>query len=224
MRILLKYPTRGRPHQFLSTLKGWLSMAADPSRLSVLVSYDEDDETMTPEIVAQAMKMHSSLVAYKGQSKTKIQACNADMDKAGEWDIVLLVSDDMFCRRAGWDAVVVKAMHQHFPDTDGYLWFHDGSRQREISTLVCMGRKYYQRFGFIYNEAYASFFCDNELTEIAQGLKKIQFIEQPLCTHEHPAWGGGMKKDDTYMRNNKFWLADQATYRRRKQQGFPSER
>lgn len=222
MRILVKWPTRGRPQQFLKTLSGWLSQANDLSRISVLVSYDADDATMTPKIIAQAEKMHPALVAVKGNSKTKIMACNADVNEyKGDWDIILLVSDDMRCVRQGWDEIIRKKMTELYPDTDGCLWMHDNSKQRLICTLSCMGRAYYNRFLFIYNPEYSSFFCDNEYTDIARSLNKITFIENPIASHDHPSWQPGIKSDALYLRNNRYWRIDEAIYLKRKSEGFP---
>ncbi len=223
MRILLKYPTRGRPQQFLKTLQGWVKNAADPSRISIIVSYDADDATMTPAVIAQAEAIHPALVAVKGNSKTKIAACNADLSEyKGDWEVVLLVSDDMVCRRFGWDEIIHVKMAELYPDTDGVLWFHDGTKQRDIMTLSCIGHRYYDRDRFIYHDSYASFWCDNEATDVARSRGKLTFIESPIASHEHPSWLGGMKPDATYQRNNKYWKADEANYHRRKAVGFPA--
>lgn len=146
MIILLKYPSRGRPQQFLTTLRGWLQQADDLSRIAVLVSYDADDATMTDAVIAEAEGLHPALLAVRGNSKTKIEACNADLPEyGGAWDVVLLISDDMWCVRQGWDTLIRANMMRYFPDTDGSLWFYDGA-QNKINTLTCYGRKYYERF------------------------------------------------------------------------------
>lgn len=221
MRILLKFPTRGRPQQFLKTLIGWLENAADLSRISVLVSYDDDDPSMTSDIIAKAEALHPAVVCVRGISKTKIEACNRDLASySGDWDVVLLISDDMWNRRHGWDTVIRDKMAQYFPDTDGALWFFDGS-QTKINTLECVGQKRWERFGYLYHPKYASFFCDNEATAIGLRDKKLVFIQHPICTHEHPSWGQGMKRDATYERNNRYWKQDQATFTRRQSEGFP---
>ncbi len=223
MKVLLKYPTRARPQQFLTTLRGWISQAVKPQDIAVLVSYDADDATMTPEVIAQAEALHPAVVCMKGKSKTKIQACNADLaEYAGDWDVVLLVSDDFFCRRIGWDDLIRDAMKGFYPDTDGCLWFHDGTKQRVICTLSCVGKAYYQRDRYLYHKSYYSFFCDNEFTDTARARGKITFIENGIATHEHPAWGGGMKPDALYARNNRYWKSDEANYHKRKAEGFPA--
>lgn len=221
MRILLKFPSRGRPQQFLKTLRGWLDNADDLSRIAVLVSYDADDATMTDAVIEQAQAMHPALVAVKGNSKTKIAACNSDLPEyGGDWEIVLLISDDFWCRRKGWDSTIRDSFNRFFPDTDGALWHFDGS-QKLINTLECVGRKRYEAFGFLYHPSYSSFFCDNEQTAVGLRDHKLIFIEKPIASHEHPAWGQGMKQDSTYLRNNKYWAADSANYERRKAAGFP---
>lgn len=185
-----------------------------------MVSYDHDDESMTAPILAATQELACEVRLYRGASKTKIEAVNASINELAGWDILIIISDDMFCRRKGWDELVVQKMTYHFPDTDGALWFHDGSKQREICTLSCMGWKMYQRFGYVYNPEYKSFFCDNEFTEIARSLNKLPFFDDCLASHEHPCWQGGMRPDELYQRNNKYWPEDQRTYARRKAAGF----
>lgn len=222
MRILLKFPTRGRPQQFLTTLRGWLSQAEDPSRLAVLVSYDADDATMTDSVIAEAERLHPALIAVRGNSKTKIQACNSDLPEyGGAWDVVLLISDDMWCVRQGWDTLIRENMLRYFPDTDGALWIFDGA-QRKINTLECVGRKRYETFRFLYHPSYSSFWSDNESTAVGLRDKKLIFIEQSVAHHHHPAWLKGMKPDATYQRNNKYWRADEANFYARQSNGFPA--
>ena len=222
MEILLKYPTRGRPAQFLKTLEDWLYRASNLSKISLLVSYDHDDPSMTPKVLEEVARMHPRTASVRGNSKTKIAACNADLKEyPGNWDVVLLLSDDMFCTQSGWDEEIRKHMIANFPDTDGALWFFDG-QQRKINTLECVGRKRYERFGYIYHPSYASFYPDNEATEVGLRDGMLIFIENPICSHEHPAWGGGMKRDALYVRNDRYWSLDEVNYQNRKLAGFPS--
>lgn len=222
MRILLKYPTRQRPQIFLQRLREWVAGAADMANIIVLVSYDLDDVTMRGDVIEQALKVHPNVRLIGGHNVSKIAACNADINTVSQpWDIVLLMSDDMVLRRHHWDARVRQDMVENFPDTDGALWYHDGTKQRDICTLACMGRKFYERFGYIYYPKYRSFWCDNEGTDVARSLGKLIFFDHVLASHEHPAWNGGMKKDALYARNNVHWAHDRDLYYARKAQGFP---
>lgn len=222
MKILVKYPTRQRPELFLSTLRRYAEKAKDNSSITYLISYDGDDVTMTPAILAAAKETCPEIILRSGLSNSKIHACNRDVNETPvEWHTILLVSDDMECQLFGWDQRIREEMKRHYPDTDGCLWFHDGSDQKRISTLSCIGRKYYDRFGYLYYPEYKSFFCDNEYTEIAVKENKIQFLDEVIIKHRHPAWDSSAKNDPLYIRNNKYWNHDQELYRKRKSLNFP---
>jgi len=222
MHILVKFPTRGRPKIFLERLKEYANGALKPDKISFLVSYDADDFTMNQDVVAAAMKIHPDVTMVRGYSKTKIEAVNADIANYGKpWDIILVVSDDMFLRKQGWDEVIREDYAKHYPDLDGSMWYFDGA-QEKICTLACMGRTLFNRFGYVYNPNYSSFFCDDEATAVFRAMGKLTFSRTVIAGHYHPAWLKGMPVDDTYRRNNKFWKSDQATYEQRKQLGFPA--
>jgi hypothetical protein len=220
--ILLKYPTRGRPLQFLQTLAGWLARASHLERVSVLVTVDNDDELTTDKILELAGQMHHRVTCRRDANHTKVEACNrglAEYDR--RWDVVLLVSDDMYCRQVGWDDLVLRRMSEHFPDTNGALWFHDGC-QSKLNTVECVGRRRWQKFGYIYHPQYASFFCDNESTEVGLRDGKLAQLSESICTHEHPCWGSKItKRDDLYRRNDFWWDDDERLFVTRKEAGFP---
>lgn len=225
-KILAKFPTRWRPQIFLSRLKEYVHNANDLKNILFLISYDADDETMTSDVIIKAQTMHPELniKLVKGHSKSKIEAVNADINNLeGEdanWDIVLVISDDMKCMAKGWDDVIRKKMRATCPDTDHYLFFCDGYQDR-LSTIACMGRAYYNRFGYIYHPSYKSLFADNEATEVAQQLGKITLLNVLIMKHQHHSWGGEMAKDRLYDRNDALWSYDEMVYTMRRQAGFP---
>ncbi|PCJ57935.1 MAG: hypothetical protein COA65_08730 [Rhodospirillaceae bacterium] len=157
-----------------------------------------------------------------GTSNNKIHACNRDIEKGKDWDIIVLISDDMIPQIDGWDEIIRQAMTKYYPDTDGTLWFNDGYQDR-ICTLCIIGRKYFDRFGFIYHPDYNSLFCDNEFTEVAKGLDKMTYFTACIFRHEHFANNPQIKRDKLYDRNEAFFNIDKATYERRKAEGFPNK-
>jgi hypothetical protein len=223
MTILVKYATRGRPAIFLHRLREYIDGAKNPSDCIFLISYDADDPLMGEDVIAAAERMHPNVRCVRGNSKSKIEAINADINAVKEpWSVVIVFSDDMQLRLHHWDERVRMDMQHHYPDTDGCLWYHDASKQRDISTLSCIGRAYYNRFGFIYEPSYYSFFCDDEYTAVAQEAGKITFSETVIASHEHPSWGAGMKRDHLYDKNGKYWAQDKANFARRSALGFPA--
>jgi hypothetical protein len=224
-KILCKFPTRQRPDIFLKVLQEYHAMCMNLADTFFLITCDNDDLTMTDEVIAKAEAISpiGNIKVCRGDSKTKIEAVNADFDKIPEhfqdWDIVFVISDDMQCEKIGWDETIRDAMKESSPDTDFSLWFFDKFQTR-INTISCLGRKYYERFNFIYNTEYKSLYCDNTQTEIGLMLGKLKFYDTVICSHQHYCWGGGRVKDSLYARNDAFWNEDEQTYNRHKANNF----
>jgi hypothetical protein len=223
MKILLKCPTRSRPTQFLAVLQKYVELANRPDLLGVCVSCDSDDATMTPAHIQHAIKNITHTAAwteiYYGNSKTKIEAVNADISSVPwEWDIVVLVSDDMRPQIKGYDDVLRSHMMANFPDTNGILWVNDGTQGDKLNTISIMGRTMYTSFGFLYHPEYKSLFCDTEFTDLCKGslASKCRYIPYVLIRHEHPGTGFPERSDALYARNQRYWTEDMYTYISRK--------
>ena len=223
MRILLKFPTRSRPQQAMRVIQQYSNMAINPKSIGVAMSCDSDDESMTRSLVRdefdRILGQFEWHQMYYGNSKTKIEACNADMEKVEyPWDIVVLVSDDMVPIVRGYDDVIRSHMMSSFPDTNGILWFNDGHQGENLNTLSVMGRTMYQSFGYIYHPSYKSFYCDTEFTDLCKTSLRSKCVYSPTCIvrHEHPGNGyGGF--DSLYQKNQLAWTHDMDNYINRKQ-------
>ena len=224
IKILFKYATRQRPEWFKKTLTKYYDMMSKKCLFEFLITIDEDDETMNNKRMIQWITRHFNLILRIGNHKTKIEAINADMDAVIGWDICVVVSDDMIPVEKNFDVLIVKKMRHHFPDMDGVLHFNDGLDSANFSVdrtilLSILGKKFYDRFDYIYHPDYKSFYCDTEFTDVARKMKKVQFIPTVIIKHE---WSGGPNSEDAlYRRNTKLGLLDKVVYRRRKRKGFP---
>lgn len=223
MRILLKCPTRSRPEKLLKTLRSYVNLSRTKDQIGVAISCDTDDISMTHPTVQDDLHRLLSPLAwhriYYGENKSKIQACNANMDQIDwDWDIVVLVSDDMVPRLEGWDSVIRMYMKAYFPDTKGILWFNDGYQGDKLNTLCIYGRKMYETLGTIYEPAYKSLFCDTELTDRCKSdlAPFCKYISYSIIRHEHPGTGFAQNMDPLYAKNQTYWNEDMHTYIRRK--------
>jgi hypothetical protein len=227
MNILLKCPTRSRPQKVITTLAAYVRLATQKHKIGIAVSCDQDDTSMTRNLVKEELQRTLKPVAWShifyGNSKTKIQACNANMSEvAYSWDIVVLVSDDMIPHVSGWDDVIRSHMMSRFPDTNGILWFNDGCQGEKLNTLCVYGRKIYEEFGHIYEPEYKSFYCDTELTDRCRtDLKdRCLYVPYSIIRHEHPGAGYSQNNDELYQHNSRFWLDDMFAYIRRKKYAY----
>ena len=217
MKILIKYPTRGRPQLFRQTLGRYRALLSGKHDVQFSITADANDAAMnTPAMNAW---LFNSGVGYRfGASKTKIEAVNADIPRT-PWDVLILASDDQSPEALGYDDAIATAMRLHYPDGDGCLWFDDGKVGRALCTLPIMGRKYWERFGYIYHPAYISLWADNEQVCVAQALGKIRYDDRVLIRHR---WDD--VKDDLRKQSESYYRADEVTFNARQQAGFPHDR
>lgn len=224
MKILVKYTSRSRPDRFFFGLDSIVNNMMRPKDHQILCSFDTDDLTMNnPEVIGRLATQSPdyNITWVFGESKSKIDAINRDIDKADkDWDILVNMSDDMEFIERGFDQFICYEMENRYPDTDGVLHFPDGHTQDRLMTLSIIGRRWYERFGYVYHPDYKSLWCDNEAMLVARKLNKISYIPQQIFQHNHPAWRKG-EMDEQYQRTEAFNAEDHQTFLRRQKNGFP---
>ena len=219
MNILIKFPTRGRPDIFLSTLDLYYNLCSDLNKTQFLISIDEDDETMNNDDMLLTLSSYKNLSVFKGISKSKIDAVNRDIEFVKDWDILLLASDDMIPQIMGYDQIIRDNMTLNYPDLDGILWFNDGYQGSRLNTLSILGKKYYDRFNYIYHKDYKSLWCDNEFMSVGRILNKQTYIDQVIIKHDHPVFVNG-KIDIIHKKNLEDFDSDHKTFLLRKSNNF----
>jgi hypothetical protein len=215
MKILVKFPTRGRTFKFFNVLKTYQTMCDDLSNMIFLITLDNDDKLMNNPDVINILKTFENIKYIYGDSKSKIDAVNRDMETETDWDILLLASDDMIPKIKGYDTIIRNQMSKLYPDTDGVLWFNDGHQGNKLNTLCILGKKYYQRFNYIYQPEYKSLWADNEFMDVANLLGKQTYFPEIIIKHEHPDIGFG-SRDTIHLDNSKNDYFDRNLYLKRK--------
>lgn len=219
MKILIKFPTRGRKSKFFNTLMKYYKMCDNLENIQFLISLDEDDEQMNNSDTFEILNTFKNLKYVVGTSESKIHAVNRDVNILNDWDIILLASDDMIPVVNGYDKIIINKMKEFYPDTDGILFFNDGHQGSKLNTLCILGKKYYERFNYIYYPEYKSTWCDNEFMTVGNILNKQTYFDEIIVKHEHPDCGYG-GRDEIHMKNVINWEYDKNTYMVRKSQNF----
>lgn len=221
--MVVKFPTRGRPDKFVSVLNKYINFLSGMHEVRFVVSFDHDDLTMNNDNMWSLFnrmnaQLGNQIVPVCGASTGKVAAINADLDRVVQFqpDVILLASDDMIPVQGGYDEIIAKAMAKHYPDTDGVLWFNDGFSGRDrLITLSILGRKYFNRFNYLYYPGYKSVFCDNEFTDVARLLGKVTYIDQVIIQHQ---WVGAVAPTDSIHQRNEsveMYAHDKAIYEQR---------
>lgn len=219
-RILFKYPIRERKEKFFQTLDLYYQLMTG-GNFQFLITIDEDDKVMNSSEVMVRLKKYKKLKVEVAGCKSKIEAVNHGIWRE-DWDIVVIVSDDMIPKVRGYDRIIRTKMQQTFPDTDGALWFNDGFQRDHINTLQIMGRKWYDRWGFVYHPDYISQRCDYEYQLLAKKWGRIKYFHEVLIRHEHADFGlPGTHYDKLLLHNYTFIRRDEKKFHEREAKGFP---
>lgn len=218
MNLLIKFPTRARYEKFFAALDTYYDNLECIENVRFLIACDNDDPVMNnPEVIAK-LSTYKNLKLIFTDCKTKIEAVNVGVSEE-EFDIVLIASDDMIPVKKGFDRIIIALMEKYYPDTDGVLWFNDGLQGARLNTLSILGRKYYDRFGYIYHPEYKSLFCDNEFTEISVALNKVIYCKDVIIEHRHVDLDHSLI-DDLHLRNDKWLAHDRETWNKRKANNY----
>lgn len=222
VNLLIKFPTRSRPLKFKEQFSRCYKMLSKSITYRFIISMDTNDSTMnnnkTKYWLSEFNNGQQNVHYYYGNSKNKVQAINSDMQYYKNWDICLLMSDDMTPCQNGYDKIIYDDMIKFYPNLDGVLHYNDGRVGSKLNTLSIMGKKMYDHFGYIYHPAYTSLWCDNEFHEVTTTMGKSTYIDNCIIKHE---WVNFTGKDALHCRNESFYSHDKKIFEKRKSQGFP---
>ena len=245
MKILAQFPTFARPQKFLSCLRKYINNTSGKHQIFFNLNCDVDDHlTNNPDVTAMIQDSFANQVrntesawhdnfcggaVYFDKNTTKIGAVNANIDKVKmDWDVVIVISDDMIPQTQCWDDEIAQNMLRYYPDLDGCISFDDGYAEKGgLITFSILGRKLYDHFGYIYHPDYKSLYCDNEFTEEVKRLDKVTYIDKMIIKHEHYAQEGNSNSGDYDASAQKtlyFSGRDGQVYEERKRRGYPKER
>ncbi len=220
MKILVKFPSRERPAKFFETLKRCMELSVMPET-KYLISLDHMDpihQGYLRYLFDLDSECKNKIEVKLGYSRNKVSAINRDINEyTGEWDILVIVSDDQIAQVSGWDKIISDTMTEHYPNTNGTLWFYDGYQPR-INTQCIIGKKYYNRFGYVYHPSYKSLWCDNEFTEVSAPITYKS--DSCLFKHQHYSNDSNVKMDALMRKTESFYREDEVNFKLRKRNGF----
>lgn len=221
--LLIKIPTRERPEKFFQVLDMYYKKLSGKISYNFLINCDLNDLSMNNVQVKDKFKTYKNLTVIYGKNKNKIDAYNADMDKAPDFNIVMATSDDMIPVVKNYDLIIVSFFKENISDYDGVMKIRVLEKEDPVlNTLPIIGKKYYDRFGYIYYPDYRGFYCDLEYTIISRTLKKEFFLDRLLIRHDNPALLK-VKPDKLFKKNLRFINVDRSLFFRRFNNGFDNK-
>lgn len=235
MRIIGKWPTRSRRDLFFKVLKHYQDYLSGKHEFTFIITADNDDTHPTlgmnhPSVI-ERLNATPNLRYRFGNSKSKIQAVNADFDLAPEWDLVINISDDQIPSIEGFDDVIAQDMQRYWPGLDGGLNYRDGNQTAWLWTLSILGKKCWENLGKvmqgvpggkIYDERFESLWSDNHVQAILEKWGKLRNIDRIVITH---AWQRVTGNDVLHQRNSPahIYNQDHEVYKKLLADGLPDE-
>lgn len=213
MRFLFKFASRGRPENFKYSLTQHLKHLSNKNEYKFVFTFDNDDLTMKNDEIPNFIKsLNINHEIFYGDNRTKIEAYNANLENQ-DFDVLILLQDDMIPSLINYDEIVREIMETNPNGLDTTIHFKTDRWSNLLDIWCVMGKKYYNRFNYIYHPDYKSIACDNEYTEVAKILGKSIFSEKILFFHNNII-------DETSLKNCHFNSEDDKTYHRRKAINF----
>jgi mannosyltransferase OCH1-like enzyme len=216
-KILIKIPSFNRLNNLIQCLKNFHDNAFNINDICFCISCNADDLSMNNDLAIKTIKQFPNTYIFFNQHQNKIDAYNADIDKFN-FEVLIAASDDMEVVSKNFDQTINSLMKQHFPENDGVLWFDTGENDKTDTLSIC-GKKYFDKFGYVYNSGYQAYYCDDEFTHVAFKLGKLVRINMKIIRHNLPNTIE-MTKDVTYLKSVVFGTRDQALYKIRKNLQF----
>lgn len=207
MKILFKYPSRGREQRFFKSLDSIYDNLSDNPNYHISCTLDSDDEVMNNQTVIDRIGAYKNISISFGLSQSKVHAINRSMPDI-DWQILIAMSDDMRWIVKNFDEMIRADMSK---DLDRLLHYPDQDAKKILATMYIAGRTYYDRFGYIYNPKFKSLWCDNLVQDIAIKLGKYKYCDFQLFNHLCPVHGH-LPKDAMFKRQYLDWNEDQQTY------------
>lgn len=232
MKLLIQFPTYGRPEKFCKVLDSYVETASSHHELFFNINCDAADLTMTNGYVQERIKYILSKKRnvdgeiHFDQNTTKISAINDHIDGL-DFDIIICASDDMVPKAHSWDNEIAIAMKEHFPALDGCVHFNDGNTDGKLITFSILGKALYDHFGYIYHPDYKSLYSDDEFTQEVRRMGKEKYIDKIIISHEHWSIEGSEnhnQPDIAVQKTLHYSGRDQVVFEQRKSLGFPKER
>lgn len=215
-KIFFKYTSKSRVNNFFRGLDSIVNNLAKKEDYHILCSFDVDDKEYANPGFIERLKTYENVSHYFGISTSKIYAINRDILLAPAWDILVNMSDDFIFTQWGFDDLIRTAFQQHFSDLDGFCHFHDGFQPR-LATMSIIGRKWFDRTGYIYHPSYITEYCDVEEQEKAKILGRYKYMgeEIKIMMHIHPYNAHKEAIDELYKKNMLSSNLDKENYFKR---------
>jgi hypothetical protein len=224
LRILFKYPCRGRVALFFKSLDSLNDNIRDRNNYHISLTIDTDDlELNTPEVI-EKINTYPNVSIEWGLSESKIAAINRNVPDYG-YDLIICWSMDMFMVMFGADDMIrdyAMMVANTREDFNFLLHIPEKDSMEALNVLYIATKDYYSMFNYIYHPSYISLWADNESYNTAKLLNRYHYVGVlGLYEHRNMAYTQyGIERDILFNHQQSFWSVDEANFYERQKRNF----
>lgn len=223
LKILFKFPCRGREKMFFESLDSLNDNIRDRNNYHIAITLDNDDEILNREEVIQRLSQYPNKSITFGFSESKIHAINRDFPEY-PFDVIICWSNDMFATFYGFDDVMREYIY-HLINNHGeelLVHFPEPDSGQALNVLYVATEPYFRKFGYIYHPSYKSLWADNESYDVAKLLGKYHYVGiNGLYVHKNAAYHQyNLERDALFNEQQSYWTIDEENYKARKARNF----
>lgn len=223
LKILFKFPCRGRETMFFESLNSLNNNIRDRDNYHISLTLDEDDLVLNRPEVKEVLASYPNVSVEWGLSKSKVHAFNRNMPDC-EWDMIIAWSQDMVATMYGFDDIIRQYAYEinNKHGDDFLLHIPEPDSMDYLNVLYIATYNYWKRFGYIYHDSYKSLWCDNESYSVAKLLNRYHYVGVlGLYIHKNAAYTKyGVSRDPLFDTQQGHWQEDEANFNVRKERNF----
>lgn len=171
-KLLIKVQTHGDADHLIKTIENYHQNLSQELPFQIIMSTDLEEPTINSTEFTARLKAFPNVTVMSSAGKSKVEAYNQGIkDNIKQFDIVIVSSDQLTPFEKNYDKTISDLFTKEFPDGDGVLNFVNYGNE-SINEVPVIGKKYFQRFGYIYNPEYQNSAYDRELTFTSRILGK----------------------------------------------------
>jgi hypothetical protein len=212
MKLLIKYPCKGRLPMLKKNLKELKNNIKNPET-KIILSIDKDDkEIYSTKSLTEIKPYVDNVKIMLSNSHNKINALNRDLDSL-EWDYVLFLTDYTEIVTEGFDQWIIDNIKglPNYPSEKTALKIRSKNNNGlEYHYLYVVPYHFFKSKGYVFNPNLAGNF-HYELLE--KELKDDYCIitdsitENSIHKYVHPKWGY-YTKDELSLKSLNYWKTD----------------
>jgi hypothetical protein len=221
MTIDVIIPSTRREYRIYDMVKNWIDRCDMPKEqlngvLKIWVACESEDAKIYSERLAPLQGIVTVAAARYG---CYVEAVNKIASET-MGDVIIVAADDVVPNQ-GYDMIIKNAFENHFPNYDGVLKANDmiHAIADECNTHPIIGRKYYERVGYVYYPGYFAMYADTDFARTNILTGRLAMIPTLTLEHWHHT-AGKTPRDFTHEKPLSHMECAERLFNQRVKEGF----